>query len=154
MDLQALTQPAWTKLDEALWDLPGVESSDPEAIREEALRVLPGESALELRQLLALTQAVQSAAPPDPAQVSTLLFGLGHLHAEIEALHRTRAEIESTYLGPTSVDPRALKGDQPEQIRRFLALRDRVFRQVADFTLKLLLGLLGILVVLLILGLI
>jgi hypothetical protein len=154
MDTRALLQPALVQLDEALWDLPGVDASDAESIRREALGVLPQEIAQTLSRLLETSKALESSSNPDPASISRLLFEFGHLHAEIQALHRVRAEIESAYIGNASVSPRPLDAGQPDQIIKFLALRDRLFRTVADFTLKLLLSLLGILLVLLLLGLI
>jgi hypothetical protein len=146
--------PALERLDEALWDLPGVDASDPDGIRREALSLLPDDLAQKLHGLLDTLKMLEHAEAPDARALGEAVFALGQLHAEIVALSRAQAEIESAWIGTDRVDPRALDGQQPEQIRKFLALRDRLFRQVADFTLKLLLALFGLLVVLLVLGLI
>ena len=146
--------PALVRLDETLWDLPGVEASDPQGIRREALALLPDDLAQKLRGLLEAAERLEHTEAPDPQILGETVFTLGQFHSEIVALSRAQAEIESAWIGTDTVEPRSLEGQQPEQIRKFLALRDRVFRQVADFTLKLLLGLFGLLVVLLILGLI
>lgn len=146
--------PALERLDEALWDLPGVDASDPEGIRREALALLPTDLAQRLQGLLLSVKALEQTLEPDAKVLGETVFALGQFHAEMVALSRAQAEIESAWIGTASVDPRALEGQQPEQIRKFLALRDRLFRQVADFTLKLLLGLFGLLIVLLVLGLI
>lgn len=151
---KAFLAPALTRLDEALWDLPGVEASDPEGIRSEAQSLLPDDLAQKLKTLLETVRSLEQAESADAPLLGETVFALGQFHAEILALVRAQAEIESAWIGSDRVDPRALDGQQPEQIRKFLALRDRLFRQVADFTLKLLLLLFGLLVVLLVLGLI
>lgn len=151
---KAFLAPALARLDEALWDLPGVDASDAVGIRREAEALLPDDLAQKLRTILKTAEGFDDTEVPDAGALGETAFALGQLHAEIFALTRVQAEIESTWFGSDRVDPRALDGKQPEQIRKFLALRDRLFRQVADFTLKLLLILFGILAVLLVLGLI
>jgi hypothetical protein len=150
----SLLAPALVRLDEALWDLPGVDASDSEGIRREALALLPDDLSEKLRRRLETIQMLERTEAPDAQLLGETLFALGQIHSEILALTRAQAEIESAWIGSDRVAPRALEGQQPEQIQKFLALRDRLFRQVADFTLKLLLGLFGLLVVLLVLGLI
>lgn len=151
---KAFLAPALARLDEALWDLPGVDASDAEGIRREAEALLPDDLAQKLRTVLKTAEGFDGTETPDAGALGETVFALGQLHAEIFALTRAQAEIESAWFGSDRVDPRALDGKQPEQIQKFLALRDRLFRQVADFTLKLLLILFGLLVVLLVLGLI
>ena len=146
--------PALARLDEALWDLPGVDASDPEGIRKEAEALLPDDLALKLHTLLKTIRSLEESEATDAKVLGETVFALGQFHAEILALSRAQAEIESAWIGSDRVDPRALEGQQPQQIQKFLALRDRVFRRVADFTLKLLLALFALLVVLLVLGLI
>lgn len=146
--------PALARLDEALWDLPGVDASDPEGIRKEAEALLPDDLAQKLHTLLKTIRSLEESEAPDAKVLGETVFALGQFHAEILALSRAQAEIESAWIGSDRVDPRALEGQQPQQIQKFLALRDRVFRRVADFTLKLLLALFALLVVLLVLGLI
>ncbi len=154
MEAKSFLAPAMTRLDEALWDLQGVDASDPEGIRREALALLPDDMAQKFDTLLTAVKTLEQSQDPSPKALGETVFALGQFHSEILALSRAQAEIESAWIGSDSVTPRALEGQQPEQIRQFLALRDRIFRQVADFTLKLLLGLFGLLVVLLVLGLI
>lgn len=154
MNARTFLAPALARLDEALWDLPGVDAADPDGIRREALALLPEDLAQKLRGLLETANTLEQTEAPDPRALGETVFALGQFHSEIAALSRAQAEIESAWIGTDRVDPRSLEGQQPEQIRKFLALRDRVFRQVADFMLKLLFALFGLLVVLLVLGLI
>lgn len=154
MDAHLLLNPALVRLDEALWDLSGVNASDAEGIRREALKLLPDDLSQRLTLLLERAHTLGTRQDADPQEVGTLIFDLGQFHAEVEALSHAQAEIESALFGSASVSPQPLEGKQPEQIRKFLALRDQLFRKVADFTLKLLLGIFALLVVLLLLGLI
>lgn len=154
MDPRELLAPALTRLDESLWDLPGIEASDSEGIRREAMLLLPEDLGERLKTLLDRVKALEDSHSQNPRDLGNTVFELGQFHAEIRALSHAQAEIESALIGSASVNPRPLEGQQPEQIRKFLALRDQLFRKVADFTLKLLLGLFALLLILLLTGLI
>lgn len=154
MATRNILAPALARLDEALWDLPGVNASDPQGIRAEAEALLPEDLAQKLCALLNTVKTLELSEAPDARALGETVFALGQLYFEIVALSRAQAEIESAWIGGDRVNPRALEGQQPEQIQKFLALRDRIFRKVADFTLKALLALFGLLVILLVLGLI
>jgi hypothetical protein len=61
-------------------------------------------------------------------------------------------EVENAIIGLDSVTAEPLAQAQSDQLSRFIASRDRLFRKTADFTLKILLTGLGLLFLGLLLG--
>jgi hypothetical protein len=69
-------------------------------------------------------------------------------------MQQVQMELESAIIGPDSVTTTRLQLGQIDHLRRFIDTRDRIFRKVADTTLKLLLAGLGLMLVGLLLGII
>lgn len=113
---------------------------------------MPEDLAQALRELAALHTRLRSKTVPDPREDTDFCFAAGVLHEKLRAYRQTRMELESTIVGPDSIAPTPLQPAQSDQLARFIEARDRVFRKVADLTLKFLLVGLGLLMLGLLLG--
>ena len=121
---------------------------------EEVARTLPDEFAQPVVRLLELRARLRGAGArePDAELLGRYCFACGALHEKLRAYTRARMEVESAIVGLDSIQTTALQTGQSDQLSRFLAARDRLFRKVADFTLKFLLIGLGLLLLGLLIG--
>lgn len=119
-----------------------------------ALASLPDDVADELQALLKLHTLLSEGGATDPALVSQFCFNCGSIHQQLLAMQQVQMELESAIMGPDSVTTTRLQPEQIDHLRRFIDTRDRIFRKVADATLKLLLAGLGLMLVGLLLGII
>ena len=111
-------------------------------------------AAQALRAIAAQQASLLAAGANDPQQVGEFCFAAGALHEKLRTLLQTEMELESAIVGPDRVSATPLQRAQSDQLARLLETRDRIFRKVADVTLKFLLIGLGLLVLGLVLGLV
>lgn len=153
MNLDPFIESSLQSLDNLLVRELGMTAGHFGARAEQAADNLPDDLAEPLRALAGLHGRLISAAEPDPRQAGDFCFACGALHEKLSALLLARMELESAILGPDSVRTTPLQRAQSDQLTRFIETRDRLFRKVADWTLKLLLIGLGLLILGLMLGL-
>lgn len=115
---------------------------------------LPEDLARSLSGLAEAQALLKAETAPEPERLADFAFRCGQLYEQIEAFQRVEMEMENVRLGPDSVEPVPLQSSQVERLTRFVEVRDRLFRKVADFTLKALLIGLGLLMLGLVLGLV
>lgn len=108
----------------------------------------------ELDALLQLHTLLSEGGATDPALVSRFCFNCGSIHQQLLAMQQVQMELESAIIGPDSVTTTRLQPEQIDHLSRFIDTRDRIFRKVADTTLKVLLAGLGLMLVGLLLGII
>ncbi|BBL73646.1 hypothetical protein [Methylomagnum ishizawai] len=106
---------------------------------------LPDELAQTLAGLVAAHASLQAEPDPDDARIADFAFRCGQVHEQLRAHRQIELELEASAQVPPA---------QAEPLARFIEVRDRLFRQVADFTLKALLVMLGLLTLGLVLGLV
>jgi hypothetical protein len=115
---------------------------------------LPEELARALEELAATAARLRVAASVEAERLADFGFRCGQVYEQLEVFRRLELELENVRLGPASIEASPLQGAQVERLARFIEVRDRIFRKVADFTLKALLVGLGLLTLGLILGLV
>lgn len=115
---------------------------------------LPEEPAQALYEVLGRRAALSAEEAPAPESLADFAFLCGRAYEQLEAWRRIQMEMENVLTGPDSVSATPLQASQVEPLSRFIEARDRIFRKVADFTLKALLIGLGLLILGLVLGLI
>ncbi len=86
--------------------------------------------------------------------LADLLFRCGQATQRLEVLRRSRAADNVVAAHPEGISPDELENTDLDAVARFIAARDKVMRFVADFTLKALLVIVGLLVLGLVLGII
>lgn len=117
-----------------------------------AIASLPDDVADDLEALLQLHTLLSEGGATDPALVSRFCFNCGSIHQQLLAMQQVQMELESAIIGPGSVTTTRLQPGQIDHLSRFIDTRDRIFRKVADATLKLLLAGLGLMLVGFLLG--
>jgi hypothetical protein len=115
---------------------------------------LPNELAQALAELVDIQAMLDTTPGPEPERFMDFAFQCGRVYEQLDAHRRIEMEMENAVIGPESVAASPLQPSQIEPLARFLEVRDRLFRKVADFTLKALLVSLGLLVLGLALGLV
>jgi hypothetical protein len=115
---------------------------------------LPGDLAQALSRLAEQRALLKANAAPDTDLLAEFAFHCGQVYEQLAAYRHIQMEMENVVLGPESVSATPLQASQIEPLARFIEVRDRIFRKVADFTLKALLIGLGLLTLGLVLGLI
>ena len=153
MNLDPLIETSLQSLDSLLVRDLGVTASHFAARAEQAADNLPDELAQPLRAIAALHGRLASGTEPNPRLAGEFCFACGALHEKLSTLTQTRMELESAIVGPDSVSTTPLQRPQSDQLTRLIETRDRLFRKVADLTLKFLLIGLGLLTLGLLLGL-
>lgn len=108
---------------------------------------LPDELQVFLRDIA--ERAVRANQSEDFAD---LFFRFGQAAEQLRALRQNRAAESVASLRTDGLSPAQLEKTELDAIARFLAARDRVMRTVADFTLKALLILIGLLILGLLFG--
>jgi hypothetical protein len=132
----------------------GAEAQDFTEQAKAVVRRLPDDLAQTVAGLESEWAALREQAEPAPERLADFAFRCGQTYAKLATFRQIQMELENVVLGPESVSTAALQTAQIEPLARFVELRDRVFRKVADFTLKAILIGLGLLTVGLFLGLI
>ena len=119
---------------------------------EQAAQALPDDLAGDLLELARRHAALQSTPEPGPEAAGDFCFRCGGMHEKLRAFQHIQMEIESAIVGPDSIATMPLQASQSDRLAGFVEARDRVFRKVADFTLKFLLIGLGLLAMGLLIG--
>ncbi|MEY2680624.1 MAG: hypothetical protein RL661_855 [Pseudomonadota bacterium] len=145
MEFKDITEESRRQLDQALTHSLNLKPADFESHTTEAITELPEEFTLPLRHLLSLHKELSCATTAEAARAGEFCFACGAMHEKLQALTLARMEIENAIIGLDSVSARPLAQAQSDQLSRFIAARDRLFRKVADLTLKILLAGLGLL---------
>ena len=122
------------RLNHTVTELLGVLGTSFEETMTQAADHLPEDLRRETLRLLADIRAYQAA--PDHAFLGDILFDMGILHEKIRAQSQAQMEIESAIIDLEGVRASPLNTPESERISRFIALRDEIFRKVADITLK------------------
>jgi hypothetical protein len=114
---------------------------------------LPHESANLLAEAAERFEQLQRQEPPETGSLGEFAFLCGRVYENLNAYRQLQWEetlVKET--GNGAAEP--LQDQQADRLARFIEYRDRIFRQVADFTLKALLAMLGLFLVGMVLGLI
>ena len=117
----------------------GVEARDFTEQARTVARRLPDDLAQIVAGLEAEWAALREHPDPAPERLAGFAFRCGQAHAKLAAFRQVQMELENVVVGPDSLSTAALQAAQVEPLARLVELRDRVFRKVADFTLKALL---------------
>ena len=116
----------------------------------QAAERLPDDLSRDTLRLLRELETYEAAQ--EPLLLGDLLFDMGILHEKIRAQSQAQMEIESAIIDLDGVRTASLEIPESERISRFIALRDKLFRKVADVTLKVMLSLLALLILGLLVG--
>ncbi|MBM3748528.1 MAG: hypothetical protein FJW34_22360 [Acidobacteria bacterium] len=154
MNLETLCAASERHLDELLTRELGGIGDDFASRARRVAENLPDEFAQPVTRLLELRHRLgeSGAREPDAELVGRYCFACGAVHEKLRAFTQARLEVESAIMGMDSVQTMPLQTGQSDQLSRFLAARDRLFRKVADVTLKFLLIGLGLLLLGLLIG--
>jgi len=151
MEIQDLAEPSRRQLDQSLTDCLKLRPADFESHVTEAIAELPEEFTQPLRHILSLQKELTSATA-DNTRAAEFCFACGAMHEKLQALILAQMEVEHAIIGLDSVSAEPLARSQSDQLSRFIASRDRLFRKTADLTLKILLTGLALILVGLLLG--
>lgn len=133
----------------------GVTGENPMERIGNAAAILPDELAAPLTRILKLyPPEAPTNSLTDHCSSGEFWFECGVAHERLRAFVLARMEVESAIMGSGSVSTSPLHNSESDQISRFISARDRLFRKVADATLKFLLIGLGLLTIGLLLGII
>ena len=141
---------AQLRLKHTLTELLGIQEISFEEQMVQAAERLPDDLSRDTLRLLRELETYESAN--EPILLGDLLFDMGILHEKIRAQSQAQMEIESAIIDLEGVRTASLEIPESERISRFIALRDQLFRKVADVTLKVMLILLALLILGLLLG--
>jgi hypothetical protein len=152
MNSLTIIEPSQRQLDQILTnDLRVTSTGFPQRI-EEAITRLPEEFAQPLQHLLDLHGRLQRVVDGEDEAIGEFCFACGAMYERIKAHTLARMEVESAIMGMDAVSTLPLQAVQSDQLSRMIATRDRIFRKVADITLKALLVIVGLLILGLFLG--
>jgi len=100
------------------------------------------------------TRATQLSLSPreDSASLADFIFRCGLASEQLETLRQNRAAESVAAFQTNGLPPAEFEKPELDAIAHFIAVRDRLLRKVADFTLKAMLILLGLLILGLVLG--
>jgi hypothetical protein len=104
---------------------------------EAKLRSVGGELPDDLRE--SLRQLAQESGGLDQDGAVQFAFRCGQAHERLETLAQSRLAANIAFLGPDGTPPPDLEKNDLDAIARFVKLRDRLLKTVADYTLKFLL---------------
>lgn len=113
---------------------------------------LPEELSELLTKIATRRLLLKQDSDQDITKLAEFSFDCGQLYEKLEEYRRMEMEVENVRQGSFSVSPSPLQSAQVEKLSRFIEVRDRLFRKVADFTLKAILVGLGLLILGLFLG--
>ncbi|NBT45158.1 MAG: hypothetical protein EBT06_09580 [Gammaproteobacteria bacterium] len=146
----AALKAAQLRLAHTLTELLGTQGISFEEQMVQAAARLPDDLSRNTLRLLRELETYEAA--PEPLLLGDLLFDMGILHEKIRAQSQAQMEIESALINLDGVRTASLEIPESERISRFIALRDQLFRKVADVTLKVMLILLALLILGLLVG--
>jgi hypothetical protein len=146
----AALKAAQLRLKHTLTELLRIQGISFEEQMVQAAERLPDDLSRDTLRLLRELETYEAA--PEPFLLGDLLFDMGVLHEKIRAQSQAQMEIESAIIDLDGVRTASLEIPESERISRFIALRDQLFRKVADVTLKVMLILLALLILGLLLG--
>jgi len=146
----AALKAAQLRLGHTLTELLGIQGIAFEEQMVQAAERLPDDLSRDTLRLLRELKTYEAA--PEPLLLGDLLFDMGVLHEKIRAQSQAQMEIESAIIDLDGVKTASLEIPESERISRFIALRDQLFRKVADVTLKVMLILLALLILGLLVG--
>lgn len=152
MGIADILEASQRQLDEALTRQLDLKPDRFDAHLTDAIAELPDEFTQPLRQVLRLHQHLISGNATDSLQAGEFCFTCGIVCEKLQALALAQMEVENAFIGLDSVRTGPLAQTQSDQISRFIAARDQLFRKTADLTLKVLLAGLGLLFLGLLLG--
>lgn len=152
MNPDPLIETSLRALDDILVQGFGATAATFAARAEQAAASFTDDLAQPLRAIVERHGRLAASPAADPRQAGEFCFACGVLHERLSALMQTRMELESAIVGPDRVSPTPLQRSQSDQLTRFIEARDRLFRKVADLTLKFLLIGLALLTLGLVLG--
>ena len=152
MGIADILEASQRQLDEALTRQLDLKPDRFDAHLTDAIAELPDEFTQPLRHILRLHQHLISGNATDSLQAGEFCFTCGIVCEKLQALALAQMEVENAFIGLDSVRTGPLAQTQSDQISRFIAARDQLFRKTADLTLKVLLAGLGLLFLGLLLG--
>lgn len=152
MGIADILEASQHQLDEALTRQLDLKPDRFDAHLTDAIAELPDEFTQPLRHILRLHQDLISGNATDSLQAGEFCFTCGIVYEKLQALALAQMEVENAFIGLDSVSTGPLAQTQSDQISRFIAARDQLFRKTADLTLKVLLAGLGLLFLGLLLG--
>ncbi len=154
MNKDLIVDASLAKLNELLAAQFHTDQSDFSSNAHAAASRLPDDLVQPLAGLVE-TQARLKAAPAvDTEHFVEFAFRCGQVYEQLKAYRQIEMEMENVRMVSGSVEAAQLQASQIEPLARFIEARDRLFRKVADFTLKALLVLLALLTLGLVLGLV
>ncbi|CAL1240240.1 hypothetical protein [Candidatus Methylocalor cossyra] len=142
-----------TKLNDLLTGYFHAAGSDFPSVVKSASAHLPNETAQLLAELAARQAQLRGEDTATADRLADFAFACGRAYEQLSAHRRMEMEAANTLLGPESIQTHPMQSSEVDLLARFVEVRDRWFRKVADFTLKLLLAVLGVLLLGLVLGL-
>jgi hypothetical protein len=154
MSSQTFLDASLSRLDDLLASQFNAAAPDFAGKAKSAAAELPEDIAQPLLELAGTYGSLRAQAEPSPAALADFAFRCGEVYRSLENHRQIQMELENVVVGSESVSANPLQNSQVEPLARFVEARDRIFRKVADFTLKALLIGLGLLTLGLFLGLI
>jgi hypothetical protein len=131
-----------------------IESGDFEEKIKEAGHILPEDITESLTELRNLKQQLLKDKSGASESVADFIFRCGRAYERLDSFRQNRIASEALAVGPDGIAPEPLEQQQIDAIERLIAVRDRIFRKVADFTLKSLLVFFGLFLIAFFIGLI
>lgn len=125
---------------------------DFESRVKQAAARLPGDLAGELSELAAAAR--REGENQDSEAAGRFAFQCGRMYERLWSYRQNQLAAETGTVSPEGVVPEPLAKEQMDALTRIIEVRDRVFRKVADFTLKAILITLGLLALALAFGLV
>jgi hypothetical protein len=116
--------------------------------------LLPDELHALLRDIDTRATQLKLSARNDGAGLADFAFHCGRAGEQLKALRQNRAAESVAALQINGLPPDGIEKTELDAVARFIAARDRILRVVADFTLKVLLILVGLLILAVVLGLV
>jgi hypothetical protein len=152
METSDILEASRRQLAQALTQRLDLKHGDFESNVREAITELPEEFTEPLSHLLGLHKNLVYGMHSDNAHAGDFCFTCGLVFEKLQALTLAQMEVEHAIIGLESVAAGPLAQAQSDQLSRFIAARNRLFRKTADITLKILLAGLGLLFLGLLLG--
>jgi hypothetical protein len=152
MSQQAFLDSSLSRLNELLTRQFGAAEPDFAGQAQSVGAELPEDLGQALRKLAVNLESLRAQAEPPPSALAEFAFRCGELYSKLESHRQIQLELENVVVGPETVSANPLQSGQADRLAGFIEARDRVFRKVADFTLKALLIGLGLLTLGLFLG--
>jgi len=143
-----IRQPFLHPLQTLLSDQFGASATDFARQVQQAVEQLPDELAAELKELAGRL----GTEDPSSASTARFAFDCGCLYERLRSWRHHQLAAEAGTVSPEGKLPDSLEQEQMDSLARIIAARDRIFRKVADFTLKAILITLGLLALGMLLG--